>query len=1049
MASNNDINIRVKSSSKMARESLHDLSNSFVVLNKDGKRANTSITGFTNSLGSMSKVIRGIGLYKLAQGLATATQSAVDITESIHMYNIAMGDFAESTGVAIDKLSELTGLDRTRLADTIGEYNLLARSMGMTAKNASVLSENTNRLALDLSALSNRSLKKVSEDLRSGLIGQSKTMYKYGIDVTEAAIKQEALNQGISKSVRHMSQGEKMALRYSVMIKQSGLAHGDFANTIDRPANQLRIFSDRMLTLTRTIGTIFIPMLTVVMPYLNAVVKVLTKIVALIAKLVGYDAKTNEAFKNTGVGNIGGDVEDLGKESDKTGKKVDKLKKKLQALAGFDELNIIGQKIPDSPKGGGKGDDGGGGALDFDLEGYDSLIDQIQSKTDKIAKDIEAKLAQFAEFMKPTVEAFRILWDEGLSKFASFTFGTIMDFYNSFLKPMATWTLGEGLIRLFEITNALLNEINWDKLQGSLDRLYKALLPFGLAIGQGLLDFYDYVLKPIGVWIFNVALDRLVNALANGLEKIDFGRINDGFINLWKSLTPFTLNVGEGLLWFLEQVLIPISSWTMDNILPLFLEGLANIFTILNNVIEVFKPLGTWLWDNFLQPLGLWTGEIILSALEFIVDKLKIFGDWILENEEVMQFWMVTIGLLAGTLLVLSNPMLALKGLIVGLIGGFTSLYKNNEDFRNGVDVIWNSIVEIVTNTTQVIRDVIVRVFTSISEFWNKHGEGIMEFTGKVWGAVFNIIKSQVELGLKIVTTIMTKVQDFWSKNGENIKLITSTIWGKISNYISTFMKGIESIIMLVYNAISKYWEKNGEDIRKMTEIIWNAIGKLIDVALGIVTGIITAFAGLVTGDWSKFGEGMMKIWSSMWEGIKAIVGGAWKLMGTVFGSLKRNITGWFDDIVKMGFNWGKNLIGGFIDGIKDMGRWVGDAVGGVMNGVKDFMGFQSPTKKGVGRDADKWMPNMMNMFEDGIQDNRYKIVSAMEMTVGDIGGVVRPNKVDVVDNISNAISMGMASSQSKDGGTIINIGERTILDTLTDGVNRENRINGKNIITI
>lgn len=1004
MSANNNINIQIRSSSRMARESLHDLSNRFTTLSRDGKRANSSMTGFTNSLGSMSKVVRVLSLYKLSQGLAQATQSAVDITESIHMYNIAMGDFAESTGEAIDKLSELTGLDRTRLADTIGEYNLLARSMGMSAKNASVLSENTNRLALDLSALSNRSVTKVAEDLRSGLIGQSKTMYKYGIDVTEAAIKQEALNQGISKSVRHMSQGEKMALRYSVMIKQSGLAHGDFANTIERPANQLRIFSDRMLTLTRTIGTIFVPMLTVVMPYLNAIAKVLTRIVGLIAKLVGYDAKTNEAFKNTGVGNIGGDVEDLGKESDKTGKKVDKLKKKLQALAGFDELNIIGQKIPDSPKGGGKGDDGGG-ALDFDLEGYDSLIDQIQSKTDKIAKDIEEKLAQFAEFMKPTVEAFRILWDEGLSKFASFTFGTIMDFYNSFLKPMSTWVLGEGLIRFFEITNALLNEINWDKLRESLDRLYKALLPFGEAIGKGLLDFYEYVLKPIGVWIFNVALDRLANALANGLEKIDFDKINDGFIKLWKALTPFSINVGEGLLWLLENVLIPLATWTIDKVLPLFLEGLANIFTILNNVIKVFKPLGTWLWENFLQPIGMWAGEIFISTLEFIVDKLKIFGEWILQNEEVMRTWMVVIGLLAVVLLALSDPMLIIAGLIVGLIGGFTSLYKNNEEFRDGVDNIWNSIVDIFTKTTKMIHDIVVSVFTSISEFWNKHGEGIMKFTSKVWTTIFNSIKSNIELVLKIVTTIMDKLKEFWNKNGETI--------------------------------------------RKMTEIIWNTISKLIDVALGIVTGIIKAFIGLVTGDWDKFGEGMKKIWSSVWEGIKTIVGGAWDLMGTVFDSLYRNITGWFDDIVKMGFTWGKNLIGGFIDGIKDMGRKVGDAVGGVMDGVKDFMGFNSPTKKGVGRDADKWMPNMMGMFEDGIRDNRYKIVSAMEMTVGDIGGVVRPNKVDIVDNISNAISMGMANNQSNDGGTIIKLGERTILDTLTDGVNRENRINGKNVITV
>ena len=107
-------------------------------------------------------------------------------------------------------------------------------------------------------------------DLRSGLLGQSETVYKYGIDVTEAAIKAEAMAQGITKSVRNMSQGEKMALRYSVMIKQTALSHGDFAKTIEEPANQMRILKERVVTMTRALGSIFLPVLATILPYLNA-----------------------------------------------------------------------------------------------------------------------------------------------------------------------------------------------------------------------------------------------------------------------------------------------------------------------------------------------------------------------------------------------------------------------------------------------------------------------------------------------------------------------------------------------------------------------------------------------------------------------------------------------------------------------------------------------------------------------------------------------------------------------------------------------------------
>ena len=197
----NKIGISV-STTKMNTKPLHELSESFVQVSKNGKIANTSMSGLANSLGALKTAILGVGVYKLARGFATATQSAMDTIESIHLFEVSLGSLAETTGRAVDSLSDITGLDRTKLLDTVGEYNLLARSMGLTSDNAQILSTNTNKLALDLSSLTNRSFVKVQEDLRSGLIGQSKTMYKYGIDVTESALAQEALNQGTHMSNR-------------------------------------------------------------------------------------------------------------------------------------------------------------------------------------------------------------------------------------------------------------------------------------------------------------------------------------------------------------------------------------------------------------------------------------------------------------------------------------------------------------------------------------------------------------------------------------------------------------------------------------------------------------------------------------------------------------------------------------------------------------------------------------------------------------------------------------------------------------------------------
>ena len=94
------------------------------------------------------------------------------------------------------------------------------------------------------------------------------------------------------------------------------------------------------------------------------------------------------------------------------------------------------------------------------------------------------------ELAEPTRDALSRLWNEGLSKFADFSMGTLKDFYNSFLVPIGTWVLGEGLPKFFNIINDLLNSIDWDTLRTSINDVWEALSPFAVNVGEGLLWFW-------------------------------------------------------------------------------------------------------------------------------------------------------------------------------------------------------------------------------------------------------------------------------------------------------------------------------------------------------------------------------------------------------------------------------------------------------------------------------------------------------------------------------------------------------------------------------
>ena len=138
---------------------------------------------------------------------------------------------------------------------------------------------------------------------------------------------------------------------------------------------------------------------------------------------------------------------------------------------------------------------------------------------------------------------------------------------------------------------------------------------------------------------------RSVKRLWNdGLMKTDFPKINDALNDLWDALAPFAINVGEGLLWFWEQVLVPLGTWTANEIVPRFLETLSLAIQLLNAVLVALQPLFEWFWEQVLKPIAQWTGGAFLVVWDAIIAVLKVFSDWCAENQDVLQEMAFAIG---------------------------------------------------------------------------------------------------------------------------------------------------------------------------------------------------------------------------------------------------------------------------------------------------------------------------------------------------------------------------------------------------------------------
>lgn len=160
----------------------------------------------------------------------------------------------------------------------------------------------------------------------------------------------------------------------------------------------------------------------------------------------------------------------------------------------------------------------------------------------------------------------------------------------------------------------------------ALSRLWDVLKMVGTFRGDALRDFYESFLVPVGSWVMGEGLPRFIDTISNGLTSVDWQTINDALHTLWDSLAPFATNVGEGLLWLWENVLVPLGTWTMNEVVPRFLGILADTLDILNAVIEDAAPAFQWLWDKFLKPLAKFTGGIIISLLDDFHGGLEIIA---------------------------------------------------------------------------------------------------------------------------------------------------------------------------------------------------------------------------------------------------------------------------------------------------------------------------------------------------------------------------------------------------------------------------------------
>lgn len=354
-------------------------------------------TSVTKLNGVLHKALAIAGVASFAALSKQAISTASDLQEVQNVVDTAFGKMSESAERFSQK-AKLFNLSELQAKNTSSIYMAMAKSMGLAEEQASKMSIATAALSGDMSSFFNVSQDVSSTALKSVFTGETEPLKRFGVVMTENSLKAYALEKGISKSYKSMTDAEKVTLRYSYVMEKLAYVQGDAEKTADSWANKTRRLSERLKSILSIFGSGLINVLQGPLDFLDRLLDRLEYAAklfqAITVKLYGDSGgSSGSAAMAAAVGEAAGSAETLEENIKAAGEAA------KRATLPIDQLHKLSGGS-DSGSSGGSSSDGAlgglGGAGDYytnrleadDVLGPD-LTAEINARADKIVAALQ------------------------------------------------------------------------------------------------------------------------------------------------------------------------------------------------------------------------------------------------------------------------------------------------------------------------------------------------------------------------------------------------------------------------------------------------------------------------------------------------------------------------------------------------------------------------------------------------------------------------------------------------------------------------------------
>ena len=706
--------------------------NRVTAANEKQRKSYLSLSNQMN--GFMRNMAKLVSLKAIAEYLGNAVAKFNDFYEATDLFHNAMGNLSGEADTLISKMQGLLGVDPTKAMTYMATIQSLGTSFGLASDKAYILSKNLTQLAYDEGSYWNKDVAETFTAMSSAISGEIEPIRRLGIDLSQARLQQELLALGFNKQVSSLSQADKAVLRYIAIMKQTANVQGNLAQTIQSPANQIKILKAQLDMLAKSVGSLLYPAMKSILPPLIAAVQLIREFVEWVAKLMGVKVVFTDFTKSAD--SVGG----IGDAMDNT---TDSTKKAAKALKdytmGFDELNIIDPTQGSS--GSGSGASAGNILGDVDLSGYDMFKEYVGNAVD----EIRAKLEKLAPLIAGIAAGF------------------------------ATWAIGSALMDALSTIKK-----DGSLIQGIVTLWQSPIMGAAIAVGIMAARFVDLYQNCESFRLGLVRVKELIDVAVEGFKegfnksltdgelgksieelKESLSGLKDSFLNalpeeIRDKIKQLDLDIGD-LIVTLAGIGLVISGHPVAGLAVLGFEAITVAIRELGDESASEMADMASDWKSKFEQIGTVAAEVIADLLKGLADliaDIATFIRWVSEGPTEAERLDVSMnqGFIANALLGLADLIADVKTFVEWVINLGEKIVEAASSFANFLDGVQNWAAEAgkaAAKMVSAVADAIASLPSKMAEagknIWQGLVNGIKSGISTAAGAAGNLAKAIIE----------------------------------------------------------------------------------------------------------------------------------------------------------------------------------------------------------------------------------------------------------------------------------------------------------------